>query len=353
MNRRPPEPLDAEERALLARLPRAGGRGEPGAGVDARILAMAREASEGTPSKPRPRRRRNWAVPVSVAATVTIAVGLAWRLQPPPSTSADARALPAIAAESVHAPNPTMPPASPAAQVAPVEPSHDEAPPMVARERVSAPDAMTALPPPRSRDEADDARMTVPSAEPAPARKPANAAGETATADAPARMQSPAPPPPPPVAAAPTVLDTLPAAPPIAVPEPAPAAQAPKTPAQARATGASLDRITVSGTRIGEERERAASPVDAGNEAERAAKAAPQAFRLETFEEDDVPPATMDSPAARDAWLRRIHELVDQGREEEARASLAEFQKRHPSAPIPAKLRALQASEDLPEPPAD
>ncbi|HTL14123.1 MAG TPA: hypothetical protein VL251_03385, partial [Thermomonas sp.] len=57
---------------------------------------------------------------------------------------------------------------------------------------------------------------------------------------------------------------------------------------------------------------------------------------------EDVPPATMDSPEARQAWLDRIDALLDQGRIEEARASLAEFRRRYPDAALPPELDALE-----------
>ncbi len=62
--------------------------------------------------------------------------------------------------------------------------------------------------------------------------------------------------------------------------------------------------------------------------------------------EVDEPPATMNSPSARKAWLRRISELVHAGRNEEARASLAEFRRRYPNERIPAELKVLETSTD-------
>lgn len=59
-------------------------------------------------------------------------------------------------------------------------------------------------------------------------------------------------------------------------------------------------------------------------------------------DEEDVPPATMDAPAARDAWLKRIAELQQQGRIDDARASLAEFRRRYPDAVLPPELRKLE-----------
>lgn len=60
------------------------------------------------------------------------------------------------------------------------------------------------------------------------------------------------------------------------------------------------------------------------------------------IDEEDVPPATMDAPAARDAWLRRIVELQQKGRIDDAKASLAEFRRRYPDAVLPPELRKLE-----------
>lgn len=57
--------------------------------------------------------------------------------------------------------------------------------------------------------------------------------------------------------------------------------------------------------------------------------------------EADVPPATAASPEVREAWLARIRELAAAGRTDEARASLAEFHRRHPAFAIPDDLRPL------------
>lgn len=57
---------------------------------------------------------------------------------------------------------------------------------------------------------------------------------------------------------------------------------------------------------------------------------------------EDVPPATADSPAVRDAWLRRIGELLAEGKADDAKASLAEFRRRYPEATLPPELRTLE-----------
>ena len=53
-------------------------------------------------------------------------------------------------------------------------------------------------------------------------------------------------------------------------------------------------------------------------------------------------PATADSPQVREAWLRRIGELLKQGKAEDAKASLDEFRRRYPDAAIPPELRKLE-----------
>ena len=89
MNPHPPpqgDRLDAEERMLAVLLPRPHGRSEPGADLDARILAAAQAAVAPNPapaSKHRPLRQPRWILPASVAATVALAAGLSWQLRPP------------------------------------------------------------------------------------------------------------------------------------------------------------------------------------------------------------------------------------------------------------------------------
>ena len=56
---------------------------------------------------------------------------------------------------------------------------------------------------------------------------------------------------------------------------------------------------------------------------------------------DDVPPATADAPAVRDAWLQRIHGMLDTGDIAGARLSAHAFATRYPAYPLPEDLRAL------------
>ena len=57
---------------------------------------------------------------------------------------------------------------------------------------------------------------------------------------------------------------------------------------------------------------------------------------------DDQPPASLDSPDVRRAWLARIVELMESEQYEAARASLAEFQRRYPDDAVPPELAPLQ-----------
>ena len=77
-------------------------------------------------------------------------------------------------------------------------------------------------------------------------------------------------------------------------------------------------------------------PAQARNEAAMAADAA-----YVDDPEEDIPPATAASPSVRDAWLHRITQLLEQGKRQEAKASLAEFKRRYPSAVLPPALKSL------------
>ena len=310
MTRLPREPLDAEERALAARLPRLHGRDEPDAALDARILAAAHAALAPAPIA---KRRRGWIVPLTAAASVSLAVGLAWQLQPPP-------------------PAPSVSPAHSAAASA--GQAHDGEHPVMR--------SMEAAPPPTARAmRSPPMPMTSPATQAVPVEDDARIARERAPAEPVADARAAAPefvPAPPPEAA---MAETMPVevmAPPLAPPAP-PAPATPAAPQAALGRSAATDEaVSVSGTRARPEAKRAR----AQNEAEAAADAS----TLDTFskaaDEEDVPPATMDAPAARDAWLRRIGELQLQGKVDEARASLAEFRRRYPDAVLPPELRKLE-----------
>lgn len=306
------EPLDAEERALAARLPRLHGRDGPDAALDARILAAAHAAvSSPTPAV---KRRRSWIVPLTAAASVSLAVGLAWRLQPPPGAPVSASHRPvADAAAARDGGQPAMR-------------SVEALPPPPA-------DAVLSRPSP----------MVVPAQQAAPVPDDARVARKSKTAEPAAEVRAAAPVfvPPPPEAA--MMADAMPVevmAPPPAPPAPpAPAASAPASPQAAMGHSASTGEGTsVSGNVVKPQAKR----VRAQNEAAAAADASTLDTVTMAVDEEDVPPATMDAPATRDAWLRRIGELQQQGRIDEAKASLAEFRRRHPDAVLPPELRKLE-----------
>lgn len=56
---------------------------------------------------------------------------------------------------------------------------------------------------------------------------------------------------------------------------------------------------------------------------------------------DDEPPATLDSPGTRRAWLDRIRELRDAGELDVARESLGEYRRRYPDLDLPEDLEGL------------
>jgi hypothetical protein len=291
--------LTPEERMLAQRLARLGPHGEPSPTLDARILAAAHDAVARTQAR-RPRRR--WPVAFGIAASLALAVGVAWQLRPLPQAALYRSEAPAAASAQT-----TSQPAAIA-----------ESP----MESATMPEDATAIAP-----QADAAANT-----PTPTPEASRESAKT--------MKSAAPAPPPPVeqppiepdivldnpASAEAAAQSAPVAAPRAFsmqpPPPAPATSDKRQSAAAAADAAAnalpetntLDRLQATGT------------------AEAAASDEPGT---------DVPPATMTSPEARDAWLARIRELLAAGKPDAARASLREFMHRYPDHPLPDDLRAL------------
>lgn len=287
----PREPLTPDEQALARRLEPLGPHGEPSPALDARILAAAR----ATPPERRPRR---WPVALGVAASLVLAVGIAWRLRPLAGPSLEMR-VPAASAPAEQA-------------------SGAAASATVARE--------VFVEPPTT---ASRAAAEVPRVGRLPAAAPAVA---DSTPAAPPEPVPPVPMPAPPAPVEPALVLDAPS------PAPAPAISAlPAPPASARAPQpeAGLAAPEALGRK-------AAPPASAQSQEDGgfdAAAAANDAVADEPGE--DVPPATADAPAVREAWLQRIRELLAEGRTDAARASLREFVRRHPDAPLPDDLRAL------------
>jgi hypothetical protein len=282
-----PEPSDlsSEEQALAARLVRLGPRAEPSPALDARVLAAAHAAAQTPAARPVLRRRR-WPAVVGLAASLVLAVGLAWRLRPQPEPA------PAPRYEQVAPMRSVVPAAQPIAPAASSPPSA----PAEASRNASAADRTSAVEEKRA----------------APAKP----------AQPPAEVESP------PTLAAKVVFDAPTSLPP---PPPAPPPEAPPdNTARARAA------VTAA----------APAPPVAPVVQDGAASGANQADAFGSTREgdepsDEVPPATVDSPVVRDAWLQRIQRLVDAGDIAGARTSLREFERRYPDYVLPEDLRAL------------
>jgi len=287
-----PSSLSPEEQALAQRLARLGPHGEPSPALDARVLAAAHAAAQAPAARPMVHRRR-WPAVVGLAASLVLVVGLAWRLrlqpEPPPAPRQPVAAMRATAP----AEPPVAEPAMAAAAAAGPEQTRREvgiaaqAPAAAAKSAPGSPTrAPAAVPPP-------DARAKATLATPKPMALP-----------------PPEPPPPPPE----VILDSVQH---VAAPAPPPPAAA------AREADAGV-----------------AAAADA--DTSEAGQANDSAGMREGDEpSDEVPPATAESPTVRDAWLQRIHGLVDAGNIAGARASLREFVRRYPDYPLPEDLRAL------------
>ncbi|MDR7193194.1 hypothetical protein [Luteimonas terrae] len=296
------QPLTPEERLLADRLARDGSAVSPSAALDAAILGAAREAADAGAPQPHvavahrrtPPRRRGWPFAAGIAASLALAVGIAWQLRPAPETEMRAASeRPGVAASDT----------APAPEVLR---SHEE----------TAPAPMQAPMPARANPRVPAADASVDEA-PRPAARQREAVAvesvEATSTPAPANAQQQA-------AAAPAPSVPAPARPPAPPAPPAPM-QAPAAEATARS---------------------AAAP--AASAAVQQRRAESQALMLDTIDDvpdDGDPPASADAPEVRAAWLARVRELLDAGRIAEAKASLAEFHRRHPQAELPPDLRAL------------
>ena len=304
---RVPDPLDANERALAELLARDALPG-PSPQLDARILAAARSAITAPPSRrPRPR----WIAGMSIAATLVLAIGIAWHLRPLPPQHQAASEYAVSAVRVIEPPAQTAAPPAAAADVVYRQVQSQPPPEMpksIAVERESVPDvARRAAPPepPVVFDEPSpmDAQAPPPAPPaPAPAMAP-NANGMAAPAAATmqaAKTQAPA------AAAAPNAFES----------------------ARPQQDARTLDKVEVTGSRIG--RMDAAAAADAAAE-----------DGVSRAELDEEPPATADSPQVQEAWLQRIRELLSAGETDAARNSLAEFRHRYPKYALPEDLRSL------------
>lgn len=316
------EPLTPEEREWAQRLSRLGPSAGPPSAIDARILAAA-HAAVATP-RARPSRRR-WPVALGVAASLVLAVGVAWRLRPlpePPQASSAIAPMPQRGnGGPAPLPEPVEAPSAPVVKMEPpAEPKRELAEEHV--QRAPAPTAAAAAPP----IVADEAR----------------ALDAVAADAATSALASPPPPPAPPA------------------PE---AAQA-----QAAEAAANADMAAGAAAPSPQESERMQKATEAVSAQRAKALAAPGALydrseakqRREAQAEQnpeivgrddgDEPPAYADSPPVREAWLRRVRELIAEGHRQEAHDSLDEFKRRYPDYALPQDLRDFEKTRPEPAP---
>jgi hypothetical protein len=291
------DPLDADEREL-ARVLRALPAGEPPSALDARILAMARDAVVTTPlqkdeAQPRARRAPRIAWGLGVAASCVFAAGLVWRMGGFGTESFD---------------------------LVGTELREDMAPSAANAE----PDVQPAAPLPPA---------------------PEHISVEIGVPATPARALAPPPPPPPPMEApAPqAAVARAPAAPPSAPPAP----PAPVAPPAATAPAAAAEAVAEPRADAERAREQATmrmAPVPAPAGAWSADASEPAALESLTVfgsRVGDVQAASVvaeDSRAGPQTWIQRIRARIEHGDTEGARHSLQGFIERHPRKPLPQDL---------------
>lgn len=334
------EPLDAEERALAARLERMGPFEDPSPALDAKILVAAHAAA---PARRTSRRGRlAWiGIPpalvtgTGIAAAAVLALGLVWQLRPRISvlpaaeeSSAGAGEEVFVMAEPATTPrpqiiNPPPLPAEPGAASARSAPADRAARASAATQKAAGPAAEIAA--------ESHAIATTPPAPPAAVEE------EAATAAADAMVSEPSFVPEPPAATAPAAAAAVAAEAEVATARrrasyttsarataerreraralAAPQPQAAPTPAPAAAESddAVLDRIEVTGSRV---RNDEAVPLS----------------QVATSEDRELEPAE---------WLERIRARRDEGDLDGARASLRLFRREHPRVRVPEDLRVL------------
>ena len=315
MNVTDPTSLTPRERELARQLAQIAPRGEPSLALDARILAAAAREADVSPSSTASAPtaifsksisrsghiRRRWPVVLGVAASMVLALGVAWRMQPLPETRQVQRSkvAPAMRAPIASTPVPIELPVESQVETATrtaqsrsamksgvrvASPQSDEPESVIAPLAQADPSIMLDAPSPQ------DAPAAAKAAPPATLPAPASQASET-TAGA---MSIP-PPPAPPNAAGQSDM------------------AADNRNNQAHQTDSNPSKSTLPDNAAARDDE----PLN------------------------DVPPATADAPAVRDAWLQRIRSLIGDGKIGDARSSLHAFMQRYPTYPLPDDLHAL------------
>jgi hypothetical protein len=330
MNVPPPQStnaLDAEERAVAKALPRLHGRAVPGPDVDASILAAAQSAVQGSkPVHARNGPRIWWIGQAALAASLVLAVGMAWRLRPLPSLPAIQPAAADNAAKVQAAPSggPAMSEQPmPMVVMQPTDAQASES----ARQQANQSfiNAEDALPSPDDRPQASDAPAAPPPAPPALSADPASP-------DLAAMEASSSPPTDPQAGSPPSQLGKDAMRMRANVPAGASSANGMTQAATSEKAGVDDSTRQAATTGVPPALAMPAMRSEAAKTVETGAVDAPEA---------DIPPATAASPDVRDAWLRRISQLLEQGNRQDAKASLAEFKRRYPNAVLPPALKAL------------
>ncbi|WP_290333034.1 hypothetical protein [Chitinimonas viridis] len=285
----------------------------PPPALDSAILAAARNAvQDGAKVIPFPARpRRNWGVPLGLAATVMLALGISLQLRDSEETRLDE---PMLAAEM------SAPVAVPEA---PAAPSADAAVGSKDEKKLESASTAAAAPPPAQEEPvttsvpATRRSLAQPRQAPPAEMRPAMEPGlmESAEHAAPAALAAPAPAPEPePAREAESVAGDAMArqdkrSPPILAPA-APAPQAMPAPAPA-----------------------AAKPA-AGRSQEHTAPALRKML-------ESMPPPTTKPDATPERWITSIRQLLEVGKENEARRQARLLQQRWPDHPLPRELRYL------------
>ncbi len=316
------EPLTPEERDLAQRLARLGPSAGPPSSVDARILAAAHDAVASRP-RPKPGNARRWPVALGVAASLALAVGIAWRLRPLPEPPQMREVAADAAAMTVKGPAPA--------------PEYEAFP---SAEALSEKTEQAAAAVKESRDAAKNAAPRR-EAVPAPEEPPVIVDEGRATA-VPAMAPAAAPPPP---------------SPPAPVADAAASAGADLSAAEATVLSAEQSRARTAEQESADTAQRAKS---AASRAQQAAGSAELRREPQSFEDipivdadsasdaGDEPPAYANSPEVREAWLRRVRELIAEGNLQQAHDSLHEFQRRYPDQPLPEDLQRFQQTKPDP-----
>lgn len=311
------EPLTPEEREWAQRLSRLGPSAGPPSAIDARILAAAHDAVAKRP-RAADRGRRRWPLALGVAASLALAVGIAWRLRPLPELAPARDEAEVAAARTVGGPAP------------PAEPMYAPAPATV---RIEPP------PPPQEAKQELAKEQDKPDA-PAQPRATPIVPDDMRANDAAMAPPAPAVPPPPP-APAPIAAEAAAAT----------AAANADMAAGAAASPQESERMQKAAEAVSAQRAKALQSPGLLPEAafRREAQAQKQAAdtELDTVGSDDgdEPPAYANSPQVREAWLRRIRELIAEGNLQQAHDSLDEFKRRYPDQALPDDLKQFEQSK--------